>query len=466
MRAAVYLRQSRDRDKDGNQTGLAVARQREDCLKLCRERGWEPTEYVDNDVSAYSGKRRPNYERMLTDIQAGKLDAVVVWDLDRLHRRPIELESFMQLADRHRIALATVSGDTDLSTDSGRLFARIKGAVARAEGERKSARQKRAALQKAQLGQPAKGPRAFGYEGDGITVRENEANALRNAYASLLAGRSMVGIAKDFDAAGFLTGRLGKPFNHSAARAVLVNPRNAGLRAYRGEIVGPAAWPAIVDEDTWRAAHAILTDSGRRRGPGSSARKWLLGGLALCGRCDDGETTVKVTYRGERDRDGKLVRAYRCSKSSHLTREASFCDWRVSERVIYRLSRSDAQDLLIDDDREDLAELRTEQSTLRLRLDQLAEQFADGALGASQLRAGTERLRTRLADLESRMVHIDRAPLLADLVTADDVRKAWEKLSLDRQRAVIDLLYTVTLLSRPPGRKPAARESVRMVPKT
>jgi DNA invertase Pin-like site-specific DNA recombinase len=461
MRAAVYLRQSRDT----NGTGLAVARQREDCLKLCGDRGWETVEYVDNDTSASTGKRRAAYERMLKDIQAGKLDAVVAWDLDRLHRRPIELEHFIDLADQHHLALATVSGDTDLGTDNGRLFARIKGAVAKAEVERKSARQRRAQLQAAERGLPAGGPRAFGYERDGITVRETEATALRQAYNSLLAGRSMVGIARDLDAAGFITGRLGKPFNHSAARAVLVNPRNAGLRAYRGNIVGPAVWPPIVDEDTWRAAHALLTDSERQRGPGSSARKWLLGGLALCGRCDDG-TTVKVTYRGERNAKGDIVRSYRCHKSPHLTREAGFCDWRVSERVIARLSRDDARDLLIDDDREDLTALRTEQSTLRMRLDQLAEAFSDGALTASQLRSGTERLRARLGDIEARMVHIDRAPLLADLVTADDVRKAWQGAGLHRQRAIIDLLYTVTLLPRPPGRKPAQLESVRMEPKT
>jgi site-specific DNA recombinase len=221
-----------------------------------------------------------------------------------------------------------------------------------------------------------------------------------------------------------------------------------------------AQWPAIVDKETYMAARAILTDSARRRGPGSSARKWLLGGLALCGRCDDG-TTVKVTYR-EADANGRNVRAYRCHKSSHLTREASFCDWRVTERVIARLSRDDARDLLIDDDREDLAALRVEQSTLRMRLDQLAEQFADGTLTAGQLKAGTERLRTRLADLEARMIHVDRAPLLADLVTAHDVRKAWEGIGLDRQRAVIDVIYKVTLLPRGPGRKPAELESVRM----
>ena len=105
---------------------------------------------------------------MLKDIEAGKINAVVVWNLDRLHRRPVELEHFIDLADRHRLALATVSGDTDLSTDSGRFQARIMGAVARQEGERKSARHKCAALQAVALGKPAPGPRCFGYEKDSV----------------------------------------------------------------------------------------------------------------------------------------------------------------------------------------------------------------------------------------------------------------------------------------------------------
>jgi hypothetical protein len=138
----------------------------------------------------------------------------------------------------------------------------------------------------------------------------------------------------------------------------------------------------------------------------------------------------------------------------------------VSERVIARLSRDDARDLLIDDDREDLAELRGEQQALRMRLNQLAEDFADGTIDGIQLKAGSERLRARLTDAQARMVHVDRAPLLADLVTADDVRKAWLGIGLDRQRAVIDLLYTVTLMPRPAGNAPAPLGSVRMVPKT
>jgi DNA invertase Pin-like site-specific DNA recombinase len=458
MQAAVYLRQSKDQDK----TGLAVERQREDCLKLCRERGWTPIEYPDNDKSAYSGKRRPNYEQMLKDIEAGLIGAVVVWDLDRLHRRPIELEHFMELADQHRLALATVSGDTDLSTDNGRLFARIKGAVARAEGERKSARQKRAALQAVAQGKPAPGPRCFGYERDGMTIRGFEAKIVRQAYASLLAGTSLYGITREMNASGFTT-PAGRAFKDNAVRYMLLNPRYAALRAHLGEIKGPAAWPAIVDQDTYYAAKALLTDESRRTNKIGTARQWLLVGLMQCGKCNDG-TTVRVTYR-DYDKKVKRVRVYRCRNSAHIARRADFCDWRVSERVIARLSQDDARDLLVDDDREDLADLRAEQSTLRMRLDQLAEDFADGIITRDQFLAGTERLRARLADLEARMVHVDRAPLLADLVTASDVRKVWEHLSLDRQRAVIDLLYTVTLLPGVRGKEPGI-ESVRMEAKS
>jgi DNA invertase Pin-like site-specific DNA recombinase len=162
VRAAVYLRQSLDRTGEG----LAVARQRDDCLRLCAERGWESVEYVDNDTSASKGVR-PQYRKMLADIKNGDIDAVVVWHLDRLHRQPIELEEFITITEDAGIArnLATVTGEVDLSTDDGRFMARIMGAVARKEIERKKVRQQRQSLQQAQSGK-GWGPRAFGYNGD------------------------------------------------------------------------------------------------------------------------------------------------------------------------------------------------------------------------------------------------------------------------------------------------------------
>jgi site-specific DNA recombinase len=94
MKAAISCRISED--KVG--AGLGVARQREDCEALTAKRGWDLVGlYVDNDVSAYSGKKRPEYRRLLDDMEAGKVDAVVAWHTDRLHRSPRELEEFIDI---------------------------------------------------------------------------------------------------------------------------------------------------------------------------------------------------------------------------------------------------------------------------------------------------------------------------------------------------------------------------------
>ena len=109
VRAAIYARISSDRDG----TELGVGRQVEDCERLVARQGWEVDErYVDDDVSAYSGKPRPAYRRMLDDLRGGYLDAVVVWDLDRLHRQPKELEEFFELCEAAGVSkLASVTGE-------------------------------------------------------------------------------------------------------------------------------------------------------------------------------------------------------------------------------------------------------------------------------------------------------------------------------------------------------------------
>ena len=94
--AAIYARIS----SDPRGEGLGVERQIADCEALAASMGWTVHDhYVDNDVSACSGKARPEYQRLCEDLKAGTVDAVVVWHPDRLHRHPRELEDFMALCD-------------------------------------------------------------------------------------------------------------------------------------------------------------------------------------------------------------------------------------------------------------------------------------------------------------------------------------------------------------------------------
>ncbi len=116
-KAGIYVRLSLDIEG----LGLGVARQKEDCTAKATALGWQVVDvYSDNDVSASKAQVRPEYERLLSDLESGRINAVVVYDLDRLTRKPAELEAFIGLTDRLGVALANVAGDVDLTTAAGR----------------------------------------------------------------------------------------------------------------------------------------------------------------------------------------------------------------------------------------------------------------------------------------------------------------------------------------------------------
>src|SRR5262245_48579300 len=106
QRAAIYCRISQDRAG----AGLGVARQESDCREWAERHGWPLADiYIDDDISAYRGKNRPEYRRLLADIKSGKRDGLVVWHPDRLHRSPRELEDFIDLLDATGIPVGTVT---------------------------------------------------------------------------------------------------------------------------------------------------------------------------------------------------------------------------------------------------------------------------------------------------------------------------------------------------------------------
>lgn len=455
---AVYLRQSKD--AEGNE--LALDRQREGCMSLCKDKGWNDTRvYPDNDRSATKGDR-PGYQQMIKDIAEGKVGRVVVWDLDRLHRRPIELEHFMQLADTRELSLATVTGDVDLATDNGRLFARIKGAVAMAEVERKSARQKAAAEQKAtheQGGYPAWPQRPFGYDADldpvtgkwwtakrnptvynEMRLHPTEAPLVKKAYQDFKRGVPLYTIAKQWNEAGVKTPR-GNKWSGSRVRELLLLARNAGLREFRGEVVGTGTWPQIVDEDLWRAVRDKILHPSRRTGP-FQGRKYLLSGIAKCGLCD-GLLTSHISARGKRQ--------YACNNCRKVSRDGVKVDELVIAAVVHRLAREDAVELLISqEDAVDTTALREQRRTLEHRLEQLGTEFADGEIPASTLRTATARINERLAEIDATLMDTVKVDVFEGVIGAKDVRKAFESLDLGRQRTIVDALMAPVIL--PVGR--------------
>jgi len=151
MRAAIYAGISSDRDGES----LGVERQLTDCRKLCAQRGWETSgDYVDNDISAAKpGKKRPEHERLMADIRPGKLDAVVVWDVDRLYRQPRELEPFVDACEAVGLrSLASVGGDMDLNDESALFMLRMRVNMAAMEIAKLRKRMRRQKQERAEKG--------------------------------------------------------------------------------------------------------------------------------------------------------------------------------------------------------------------------------------------------------------------------------------------------------------------------
>jgi site-specific DNA recombinase len=285
MRAAIYTRISRDRS--GERAG--VGRQEADCRAFCERRGWEVAGvYADNDLSAYSGKPRPAYKRLLADIEGGRVGAVVAWHNDRLHRSPAELEGFIALIEAKGTTVAMVEGgDYDLTTADGRLSARIVGAVARKESEDKQRRARRKQLQLAESGLPGGGPRPFGFEiirPWGWKVHDREAELVREAVDRVLNQRHPLrSICADWSRRGITTVN-GHRWEQTGLKRVLTSARMAGLRSHAGREL-PASWPAIIDVDTLAELRATLWDPARTRNGGVVARKYLLAGMIYCSLC-------------------------------------------------------------------------------------------------------------------------------------------------------------------------------------
>jgi DNA invertase Pin-like site-specific DNA recombinase len=429
--AAIYCRISLDK----NGEGLGVKRQQDLCRKLAAEKGWPVADvYADNDVSAFNGATRAEYRRMLADLEAGVCDAVLCVDLDRLTRRPAELEHFMELADAKKIALANVSGDTDLSTSDGRFKARIMGAVARQESEKKGERVAREAEQAARRGMP-RGRRAFGYDADRVTICEAEAALIREAAARVLAGESVPAVARDWNARGIPTAQ-GAPAGWSSATVagILRNPRIAGLRAHKGEVVADGQWEPIIDRTTFEALQAKVRRVARVGRPSTH----LLSGIARCGRCGG------PLWTSWKNRDGKRQARYACVKGpgkpgcGALTVVAEPVDNLVRDIVLHALAGpalAHARKARRSDDRAQAAAAR-ELSDAEERLQALAEMFAGGELSRREYAAGRDKAKERI--IAATKVLDAQHGIRADLPSnADAVRAKWDAASVEWRRALL-----------------------------
>lgn len=481
IRAACYCRIS----SDPNDKREGVDRQREDTTALCEVKGWTPVGfYVDNDRSASNGKGRPEWERLLADVEAGEVDAVAAWDQDRVNRMMEDLMRYKSIFVQRGILLATSNnGDIDLSTPSGVLTATIKTAVSEHEISMMKIRMRRAAVQKADRGLP-QWKTAFGFLPDTRAKADDDgtrnidpavAPLVEDAYRAILAGSSLADVCRLWNDAGALTQRWARPVDPDTGqrrrdgRPVLERrpwtapqisnfmrkPRNAGLRDHNDELVigkdgkpVKGTWPALVDEATWNAAQQVLNAPKRRPGRKTVTRH-LLTGVLGCGKCGHYLSGMQTP----KDRHGNTAITYACKGCRGVSIRAELVTPYVYGLVIARLSREDAKDLLKAEihDAAEAEAIRAELNALYTEIENIGIERGQRLLTGPQAKIATDLISADIAKLERRQQSQERLQVFDGLeLGTPDVEVGIRALSADRFRAVIDVL--MTLVVQPVGK--------------
>ena len=408
MKAAIYCRISSD--KTGEQAG--VTRQLEDCRNLAASAKWHVVEeYVDNDISASSGKTRPRYQAMLRAIEAGEVDAIVTWAPDRLYRKLADLEPLIVVMEKSGCTLRTVrAGEIDMATPTGRMLARILASVATAEGEVKSDRWRRSIRQRREQGQaPGWGRRLFGYTLTGEIIAA-EADAIRWAASEVIGGRSIRATANELTARGILS-TAGNPWTIQALKKVLANPRLAGHSTLNGEVVGVGAWEPILTPEQHSQITAMLAV---RKTATASPRIALLAGLVHCAGDLDGETCGATLVSG---RNTQKDRIYRCRGNAGVVCNGVQILAEPLEEMIEAYAQARLADPRVRANLDALAAQAGENTAevigLEERLVELEKELDQPGVPVAAITRAMDRTRTRIEDLR-RATIAPNVPLAGD----------------------------------------------------
>ena len=467
---AIYARESHDKAGDAHNVGDQVSTGQ--AFAVSRAGGEVPPSlvFVDNDISAFTGRHRPGYEALMAAVRRGEVSTIIVFHTSRLWRNRRERAEGIEVLKAHNVAVLAVRGPSlDMSTAYGRGMAGLLGEFDTMESEVKSERQRHANEHRAREGKRfTGGQRPFGYEADHVTVRPAEADAIRWAADALLGGSTVTAVMREWNRRGLNTAQGRRPFTRQSVTAILRNPRIAGLavlpqredpddrpeldnpprkrkRLLPPEITGPGQWQAIITEEQWRAVTALLGDPARKPPRGAYT---LLGGLARC-RC--GNKVAAGT-----NATGKQI--YRCDPATRGDRPGPHCqqltanvDPYVEAVITGRLDRDDIADLLAPPSPvTDTAALHREAAAIRRNLDELAADRALGLVSRSQMITATERGNARLAEITTALAASAPGSALAPFAAGKRAAEVWKGLDRARRRAVIDALAEVII--RPAGR--------------
>ena len=320
VRCGIYGRKSTDEGLDREFNSLDA--QRTACEAYVASQlgeGWVrlETDYSDGGFTG-ANMDRPGLRKLLADIEAGKIDCVVVYKVNRLSRSLLDFARLMELFDRHYVAFVSVTQCFDTASSMGRLMLNVLLSFAQFERELISERTRDKMAAARRKGMWVGGAPVLGYDlvGQKLVVNELEAERVRQIFRLYLDVGGLIPAVQELGRRGWLNklrttrdGRQigGKPFCKTSLHRLLVNLTYIGRTSYKGDVFD-GQHDAIVDESMWQqvqdklAANSQTTDARSRNSFGA-----LLKGLLHCQTCDCAMSPTHSTKNGTR-----RYRYYQC----------------------------------------------------------------------------------------------------------------------------------------------------------
>ncbi len=471
-RCAIYTRKSSEEGLKQEFNSLDAQREAAEAYVASQKNeGWSalPDRYDDGGFSG-GNVDRPGLKSLMADIEAGKIDCVVVYKVDRLSRSLMDFARLMEVFDRHKVSFVSVTQHFNTTHSMGRLTLNILLSFAQFEreiiGER--IRDKIAAAKK--RGKWGGGPPPFGYDVDRsngsprLVVNPAEASRVRHIFERYLELGSLLEVGVDLSKRGWTTKtwrtkagvvRGGVEWDRHSVYCTLKNPIYMGKVVHKGETY-QGQHEAIVEEETFRRVHVLMQKNSRARGNEQRNQFGaLLRKLLYCKGC--GSAMVHTFTR----RGNKAYRYYVCcnaiKKGRARCQTGSLPALEIEKAVVEQIR-------CVGQDRSVLAEtLSASRAQADAAIEQLEAELRIVNRGLGRNHAEIRRLATtepassasagRISDLNDQIREADRRA--SEITTTVDRHRAEVLSPADLQAAFADFDNVWTAL--------APREQVKML---
>jgi site-specific DNA recombinase len=300
LRCAIYTRKSTEEGLDQDFNSLDAQREAAEAFVLSQRReGWVALPQVYND-GGFTGANmdRPALTRLLQAAEAGELDCVVVYKVDRLSRSLLDFTRMLSIFEKHNVSFVAVTQQFNTNTSLGRLTLNILLSFAQFERELIGERTRDKMSAARRKGKWVGGTPVLGYDIDPaakkLVINPEEAEQVRAIFAIFEERGSVLQTLIEIERHGWQTKswnlktgkfRPGRSFVLNAVRRMLTNPLYTGLVEHRGEMYA-GEHAAIIPADAWKRVQKLITPrEGVARGRARNKHQALLNGLLYCESC-------------------------------------------------------------------------------------------------------------------------------------------------------------------------------------